>query len=134
MKKLALEPHMLAVVGGTFYPQGYTLVMWTDLQHAQAAAQKLWALGFVEDEVYVVSPHDVMTQIAPTIKDADQPLPSVGSEAGAVRQYMQLAQQGHVGLLIPTPDHASLDRLKQLLSSMPYAVARRYSRWVIEEL
>lgn len=134
MKTLSLDSDMLAMVGGVFYPSGYAIVMLPSAESAHNAAQAFVESGVSEEDMYFIPPEVILSQIAETIKNSDHPLPSPGSEAGMVREYIQLAQQGHAGLLIPTPDDAASDRLSDVLSHTPYSVARRYHRLVIEDL
>jgi hypothetical protein len=37
----------------------------------------------------------VLAEISPTVSDADNPLPSAGTEGATVRAYTKLAREGH---------------------------------------
>jgi len=134
MRPFSLSPDMLAPIGGTFYPSGYSMVMYPDEAQAQAAARALAEAGFEGDAVYFIPASTVLSQIGPTVATADEPLPSAGTEATAVRTYARLAHEGHVGLLVRTQSDKDRDRLTAVLEKTTPSVAQRYRRLVIEDL
>ena len=86
------------------------------------------------DEIYLVTPEDILEQITPTTKGSDYPLPSAGTEAATVRTYTRLAQEGHAGLLIKTRDEAVAEKVMAVVRQTPFSIAERYRRLVIEDL
>ena len=134
MKNFTLESSMIAPIGGTFYPRGFTMVMFPDAADAQRVGQAIIDGGVSGDEVFLIPPDTVLTEIGATIRDADEPLPSPGMETSIVRNYVQLARDGHTALLVRTPDAAAAEQLMALARGAPYSIARRYHLLAIEEL
>lgn len=135
MKKFKLDNHMTALIGGGFYPTGHSMILFPDPEDASRIGHRLIEHGVVNgDEVYLVSPQDILEQIAPTTKGADYPLPSAGTEAATVRNYVRLARDGHAALLVKTRDEVVAERVMEVVRQVPYSAAERYRRLVIEDL
>ncbi|WP_295547037.1 hypothetical protein [uncultured Pseudacidovorax sp.] len=134
MKPFALTPDMLSTLGNTFYPTGHTMLVFADEAAAREAAQALAEGGVPGDDVAFVSPEAITNQIGPTTSDADNPLPSPGTEGATVRAYVRLAQEGHAGLLVRTETDEEMERLRTLLRDKPPAMGQRYRTLVIEDL
>ena len=94
MMPLKLDGHMRALIGGAFYPTNHTMVMFASEELARDAAQRLRAAGFAGD-MYWAPPDVVLAEIEPTVRNADQPLPSAGTDAATAREFLELAEQGH---------------------------------------
>ncbi|WP_238136959.1 hypothetical protein [Variovorax sp. JS1663] len=124
---------MLATIGGAFYPDGYSMVMFPDEASAIAVADDLNSQN-PEVEIFHLPPASILSQITPTVSDADNPLPSAGTEGATVRAYTKLAREGHHGLLVETPDEKAADWLMQAVRKVPYSMAQRYRMLVIEDL
>ncbi len=134
MKPFFLDPAMIATIGGAFYPTGYSMVMFPSADEAQAVGQHLPEQGFGGDDVYLITPEMLLSQITPTVKDADTPLPSAGTDAATVRAYTKLARDGHTALLVKTDDEAAAERLMLEVRKVKYSIAQRYRALVIEDL
>lgn len=65
---------------------------------------------------------------------ADIPLPSAGTEADTVRRFVQLAAEGHHGLMIRAPHAADSDRVMEALRDCPISYGQKYRHLVIEDL
>lgn len=134
MRNLTVDSSMLAPIGGAFYPTGHSMVMFENEDLAREVAQRLLEQGFSRDEVYFVPANIVLSQISPTVEDADNPLPSAGTDGATVRAFTKLARDGHAALLVCTEEDEARDRLMAAVGSTPYAIAQRYRRLVIEDL
>jgi hypothetical protein len=134
MKNFALDPSMTAAIGGAFYPTGYSMVMFPEAQHAKQVGQQLGDKGFGPDAIYLIPPEIILSQITPTTSDADNPLPSAGTEGATVRAYTKLAREGHTALLVQTEDEEAAERLMEVVRGVPYSIAQRYRMLVIEDL
>lgn len=135
MKKFTLNSHMTSLIGGGFYPSGHSMIMFPSVEEANRIGHQLIEDGVISgDEIYLVTPEDVLDQIAPTAKGSDHPLPSAGTEAATVRLYIQLAREGHAGLLIKTRDETVAEQVMVVVRQSPYSIAERYRRLVIEDL
>src|SRR5262245_33334625 len=94
MKKFNLDSHMTSLIGGGFYPTGHSMIMFPSTDDANRIGHQLIEDGVVNgDEVYFVTPQDILEKITPTAKGSDYPLPSAGTEAATVRAYTQLARE-----------------------------------------
>jgi hypothetical protein len=135
MKKFNLDSHMTSFIGGGFYPTGHSMIMFPSAADANRIGHQLIEDGVVTgDEVYLVTSQDILEQITPTMKGSDYPLPSAGTEAATVRVYTQLAQEGHAGLLVKTRDEGVAEKVMEVVRQVPYSIAERYRRLVIEDL
>ncbi|MDB5829863.1 MAG: hypothetical protein JWQ73_4083 [Variovorax sp.] len=134
MNQFHLEPSMTTTFGGTFYPSGYSMVMFPDANDAARIGKQLVDAGFDDQDVMLVPAAIVLSQITPTVSGADDPLPSAGTEGATVRALTELARKGHAGLLVKTDDEDVAERLMKLVREVPYSMAQRYRALVIEDL
>ena len=134
MKNFVLESSMIATIGGAFYPKGYSMVMFPSAEDAGRVGHQLIDNGFSGDEVYLIPPNVLLSQISTTVEDADDPLPSAGTDAATVRAYTKLAREGHTALLVKTKDEDAAERLMVEVRKVPYSIAQRYRTLVIEDL
>ena len=133
LQPFSLEPKMLATFSGAFYPTGYSLVMFPDEASAVSAGESLRS-DLDTDEVFLVAPAAILSQITPTVADADDPLPSAGTEAATIRAYTKLAREGHFGILVKTPNKKAAERMMETVRRGSYSMAQRYRKLVIEDL
>jgi hypothetical protein len=134
MKNFALETGMTSPIGGAFYPTGYSMVMFPEAQDARRVGRQLGDQGFDAEAIYLIPPEIVLSQITPTTGDADNPLPSAGTDGATVRAYTKLAREGHAALLVQTKDDEAAERLMEVVRTVPYSIAQRYRMLVIEDL
>jgi len=129
----SLDPSMIAAIGGGFYPTGYSMVMFPDQASAVSAGTALSSADS-DAEVFFLTPAAILSQVTPTVSDADDPLPSAGTEGATVRAYSKLAKEGHHGLLVKTPNEEAAARMMEVVRRFPYSIAQRYRMLVIEDL
>lgn len=135
MKKFTLDSHMTSLIGGGFYPTGHSMIMFPSVEVANRIGHQLIEDGVINgDEIYLVTPQDILEQITPLTKGTDYPLPSAGTEAATARTYTRLAQEGHAGLLVKTRDESVTEKVMEVVRQAPYSIAERYRRLVIEDL
>jgi hypothetical protein len=134
MKHFTLDAHMTAAIGGAFYPTGYSMVMFPSADDANRIGHQLIEKGWSGDDIYLIPPQTVLREIASRLAEADSPLPSAGTDGATVRAYEKLAREGHTGLLVRTKDDAIAERLMAIVRTVPYSIAQRYRRLVIEDL
>jgi hypothetical protein len=128
-----LDPSMIATIGGAFYPTGYSMVMFPDEATAVSAGTAVSSL-LEDSQVFLLTPAAIFSQITPTVENADDPLPSAGTEGATVRAYTKLAKEGHHGLLVETPNEEAAQRMMEVVRRFPYSMAQRYRMLVIEDL
>lgn len=129
----SLDSSMIATIGGAFYPTGYSMVMFPDEATAVSAGTAVSA-ALEASQVFLLTPAAIFSQITPTVDDADDPLPSAGTEGATVRAYTKLAKEGHHGLLVETPNEEAAQRMMEVVRRFPYSMAQRYRMLVIEDL
>lgn len=134
MKHFTLDAHMTAAFGGAFYPTGHSMVMFPSADDASRVGHQLIESGVSGDDIYLIPPATVLSEIASTVNDADNPLPSAGTDGATVHAYEKLAREGHTALLVRTKDEAAAQRLMEVVRQVPYSIAQRYRRLVIEDL
>ncbi len=134
MKHFTLDASMTAAFGGAFYPTGHSMVMFQSADDANRVGHELVESGVSGDDIYLIPPATVLSEIASTVNDADNPLPSAGTDGATVHAYEKLAREGHTALLVRTKDGAAAERLMQVVRKVPYSIAQRYRRLVIEDL
>lgn len=134
MNNFSLDPSMVAALGGAFYPTGYSFVMFEAAADAKQVGRQLVESGIPGDSIYLIPPEVVLSQITPTASDADDPLPSAGTEGATVRAYTKLARDGHTALMVKTDDEDAAEAMMQVVRTVPYSIAQRYRMLVIEDL
>jgi hypothetical protein len=135
MKIFTLDSQMRSAIGGAFYPTGYSMVMFPNADDARSIGQQLVEKGGVSgDELYLLPAETILAEISPTVKDADNPLPSAGTDGATVRAYTKLAREGHAGLLVKTANEDAARQIMDIVRTVPYSIAQRYRTLVIEDL
>ena len=133
MKTFELKPKMLTLQG-VFYPTGYAFVLFPDAQDAEQAARELEAAGFDGQDILMLSPEVILKEIGKMDGESDLALPSVGTEAATVRKYIDLALEGHCGLLVKAPSDADTQRLMRIVGRLPFSYGQKYHMLAIEDL
>ncbi len=134
MNNFTIDPSMTAALGGAFYPTGHSFVMFAAPEDAKKVGRQLVENGWPGDAVYLIPPEVVLSQITPTAGEADDPLPSAGTEGATVRAYTKLAREGHTALMVKTDDEEAAESLMEVVRTVPYSIAQRYRMLVIEDL
>ena len=132
MKPFHLESGM-KTMGGVFYPTGYVVLMFPTEQAARDACKLLGDNGIDEAEVTLITPDDFRRELGDATGD-DAILPSAGSEGDTLRRFIELARQGHHGLMVHAPTADDSDRVMTLLKGSPISYGQKYRKLVIEDL
>lgn len=133
MKTFELRPDMLTLAGA-FYPTGYVFAMFPTEEHAREVGAALAKDKRSPKPVMLLSPQQILAELVRTVRSADIPLPSAGTEAATVRQYAALAGQGHWAVMVHAPDAQETEALMRLVRQAPFSFAEKYRRLVIEDL
>ncbi|MBA3774478.1 MAG: RNA-binding protein [Ramlibacter sp.] len=133
MKPFALEPGMLTM-SGVFYPTGYMFVMFPTEKEARDAERALQDGGYSGESISLLTPQDIQEKVARTVGSADIPLPSAGTEADTVRQFVSLASKGHHALLIHAPSGKETGHVMEVLKDANISYGQKYRQLVIEDL
>jgi len=133
MKPFALDPKMLTMAG-VFYPTGHIMAMVPDHNCAMQVARDIEAVP-EHGDVSLLEPAAVIHEIGPTARGSDDgALPSAGTEAATVRQFVDLAQQGQYGLLIRVANDEQAARVMDVLHANKFSYAQRYHMLAIEDI
>ncbi|MDO8718751.1 MAG: RNA-binding protein [Polaromonas sp.] len=130
MKDFELTPKMLSL-GGVFYPTGYAFIMFPNSADAAQVARELDA---DHEDIMLLTPADILTQVGKADDESDVALPSIGTEGATVRKYVDLAREGHHALMIPAPSQEATERIMAVVRQVPFSYAQRYHMLVIEDL
>lgn len=128
-----LEPRMLTM-GGVFYPTGYVFAMFPNPDDADKVGAALQDAGFCSDDIMLLKPEAILDQVSPTASAVAGPMPSVGTEAATVRQYTELAREGHCALLIHAASAGSTQRVMEVMHTVPFSMAEKYHFLAMEHL
>lgn len=132
MKPFQLTNDMKTMTG-VFYPTGWMVLMFPGEQAARDAARRLEDNGFEGDGMMLLTPGEVLRNIAGATGD-DGMAPSVGSEGDTARRFAELARQGHHALMVHAPHAEDSDRVKDLLKDAPISYGQKYRKLVIEDV
>lgn len=133
MKPFMLDSRMLTL-GGVFYPTGYVFAMFPKLEDADKVDAALQSAGFNSDDIMLLQPEAILNEVSTTVTPKAGILPSIGSEAATVRQYTELARQGHCALLIPMPPPETAERFMDAMHQAPFSMAEKYHFLAMERL
>lgn len=133
MKPFVLHSKMLNF-RGVFYPTGYAIVLFPQLEHAEEAARELQAAGVNAEKISLLTPEIILTQIAKVDGESDLALPPVGTESATIHKYVDLAREGHYGLMVHSPSHADTERVTAVLKQRPFSYAQKYHLLAMEDL
>ena len=132
MKPLVLDSSMTNM-GGTFYPTGHVFALFRDEEAATQAVAQLQVAGRA-GETFHATPEVILQDIAQTLGNEGEPLPSVGAESDMVRRIADLASSGHHGLLIAMGDKDEVEGLTSAIALAGAVAAFYYRTFVIEDL
>ena len=132
MQNFELTSSMLSV-GGAFYPTGYVFAMFPRLEDAQQVVSQL-SHENPEKPTLLLSAQAVLDNLPHTTAAADIPLPSVGVEGASVREYVELARQGHCALMLYASKAEESEALMAVIRRVPFSCAKKYRTLVIEDL
>jgi hypothetical protein len=133
MKSFAPDSKMFTF-GGVFYPTGHVFLMFPTADEALAAEKKLIEAGYDGGQICLLTPKDIHDKVAATAMDADEGLPSPGTEAATARHYEELARTGHHALLVPARSAQDTERVMSALKGANISYAQKYRHFVIEDL
>ena len=121
-------------LGGTFYPTGYAVVLFPNAEHAKKAAAELEAAGFESESIMELTPSVILRNIGQLKGDEAVALPSVGTEGATVQKYINLAREGHHGLMVKAPSDDDSERMMAVVRKFPFSYGQKYHMLAIEDL
>ena len=133
MSKFTLEKPALTF-GGVFYPRDWVVLMFGTTAEAAQVASDLKTGGYVDEDLLMVDPATILSNIAATIGNAEQGLASVGTEKSMVRRHEALARQGHTAVMAYAPSEQETERVMNVARRNRFSFAQKYHRFAIEDL
>lgn len=130
MKDFELTKKMISL-GGAFYPSGFAVIMFPDIEDARQAAREL------EPDIkgiMLLTPETILKEIGHTEGDSDIKLPAVGTEGATTHKYVELAREGHAALMIPTHTRGHTERIMTVVRKLPFSYGQKYHFLAIEDL
>ena len=116
---------------GTFFPRGHTVVAFRQAEDAHQVVHELEALAHRPVEVLELSPQEMATFAEKNLHEAGF-MADMGTSLATVQAFLEAARAGATFLILPTPDPSSAQRVSQAIHHVPFVLAERYHRLVIE--
>ena len=124
----------MTTMGGVFYPTGYAIVMFPDAENANKAGAELEAAGFASLDIMELPPSVILREIGKVEGNESIALPSVGTEGATVQKYINLAREGHHGLMVRAASDAESERLMAVVRKFPFSYGQKYHMLAMEDL
>ncbi|WP_295642074.1 hypothetical protein [uncultured Methylibium sp.] len=118
---------------GVFSPVGHTVLAFRSAAGMEAAAAALGLAGFDVEALTRYTPQEMVAQADADLRNAS-PMASLGQDLNLVKAHRDLARSGCSFLVVPTPDEERARRVADLAAATGAAAARRYGRFLVEEL
>jgi hypothetical protein len=134
LKRFVLQSEMVNI-WGIFYPTGYVFAMFPTEQQAEQAGRELVGGGYDREAIMLLSPETILREIAPVDGgDAEDGLPSAGTESAKADNYIILARRGQSGLMVYAESDEDTEVVMSAVRSQPFSYALKYHMLAIEDL
>jgi len=114
---------------GAFFPTGHMVVAFQQPQDAHQVVHELEELGRVE--ALELSPQEMAYFAEKNLHQAGF-IANMGTSLATVQAFLDAARAGATFLIFPTPDNGAAERVSQAIHHVPFVLAERYHRLVIE--
>ncbi|MEQ1660636.1 MAG: hypothetical protein ABL896_17870 [Hylemonella sp.] len=114
---------------GAFFPTGHMVVAFQQPQDAHQVVHELEALGRVD--ALELSPQEMADFAEKNLHEAGF-IANLGSSLTTVQSFLDAARAGATFLILPTPDSQTAEHVSQAIHHVPFVLAERYHRLVIE--
>jgi 2-keto-3-deoxy-6-phosphogluconate aldolase len=114
---------------GAFFPTGHMVVAFQQPQDAHQVMHELEASGRVE--VLELSPQEMADFAEKNLHEAGF-IANMGTSLATVQSFLDAARAGATFLILPTPDSQTAEHVSQAIHHVPFVLAERYHRLVIE--
>lgn len=118
---------------GALKPVGHVVVAFADDSSAERAEKALLDDGVAGDEVLRYTAAEMASLLRPLVAAASGAA-GFGSEIEAMRNFLELAEEGAGWLIVYAPETDAQDRVTMVARQHDAEVARKYNRLLIEEL
>lgn len=114
---------------GAFFPTGHMVVAFQQPQDAHQVVHELEASGRLE--VLELSPQEMADFAEKNLHEAGF-IANMGTSLATVQSFLDAARAGATFLILPTPDSQAAEHVSQAIHHVPFVLAERYHRLVIE--
>jgi hypothetical protein len=116
---------------GAFFPTGHMVVAFQQAQDAHQVVHELEELAHQPLDALEVSPQEMAEFAERNLHQAGF-IANLGTSATTVQSFLDAAKAGATFLIVPVPDHAAAERVAEAIHHVPFVLAERYYRLVIE--
>lgn len=116
---------------GTFFPRGHMVVAFQRADDAHQVVHELEALVHRPMEVLELSPEQMADFAQKNLHEAGF-MADLGTSLATVQAFLDAARAGATFLILPTPDQQAAERVSQAIHHVPFVLAERYHRLMIE--
>jgi hypothetical protein len=116
---------------GAFFPTGHMVVAFAQPQDAHQVVHELeeWAHGPLD--ALEVSPQE-MAEFAERNLHQASFIANLGTSVTTVQSFLDAAKAGATFLIVAVPDQVAAERVAEAIHHVPFVLAERYHRLVIE--
>jgi len=116
---------------GAFFPAGHMVVAFQQPQDAHQVVHELEELEHQAVEALELSPQEMVEFAERNLQEAGV-IANMGTSLTTLRAFLDAARAGATFLILPTPDSQTADHVSQAIHHVPFVLAERYHRLVIE--
>ena len=116
---------------GTFFPSGHMVVAFRQAEDAHQVVHELEALEHRPLDVLELTPLEMAAFAERNLQEAGF-ISDMGTSAATVQAFLEAARAGATFLILPTPDNREAERVSQAIHHVPFVLAERYHRLLIE--
>lgn len=116
---------------GTFFPSGHMVVAFQQAEDAHQVVHELEELEHRPLDVLELAPQEMAEFAERNLRQLGW-MADMGTSAATVQAFLDAARAGATFLILPTPDNPTAERVSQAIHHVPFVLAERYHRLVIE--
>lgn len=116
---------------GAFFPSGHTVVAFRQAEDAHRVVHELEMLAQRPLDMLEIAPQDMAAFAERNLHEAGF-IANLGTSLTTVQAFLDAARAGATFLILPTPDPQTAERVSQAIHHVPFVLAERYHRLVIE--
>lgn len=118
---------------GIFYPTGWIVVAFPEMESAQRVRNDLLTGGYSEEECKLVRGDQVIPTAAAQLDDASW-LGRLGKADEMLQQHLTAAKRGSAFIVVYAPSDDEAERVMNVVRRVPFEFAHRYRRFAIQEM
>ena len=116
---------------GAFFPKGHMVVAFQQAQDAHQVVHELEELAHQPLDALELTPQQMAEFAEKNLHQAGF-IANMGTSMKTVQAFLDAAKAGATFLIVPIPDQGTAERVSQAIHHVPFLMAERYHRLVIE--